>query len=262
MRIKALFFDIDGTLVSFQTHRIPASTIEALEKAKANNIRIFISTGRPISIITNLTPIQSLIDGYITANGAYCFTSQHTISIHPMDKSDVSRMIEDANERDYPVIIAGERTLVIHNRKPIVDDIFSSYLHVTNIDYSKTFHDVKEEHILQLTAFVNKQQEQAIASQMPHSSFTRWHPLFADIIHRNISKANGLEEIAKALDLRLEETMAFGDGGNDIPILHKAGIGVAMGNASDDVKAQADYITTSVDEDGVWNALRQFNLIP
>ena len=170
MRIKALFFDIDGTLVSFQTHRIPASTIEALEKAKANNIRIFISTGRPISIITNLTPIQSLIDGYITANGAYCFTSQHTISIHPMDKSDVIRMIEDANERDYPVIIAGERTLVIHNRKPIVDDIFSSYLHVTNIDYSKTFHDVEGEHILQLTAFVDKQQEQAIASQMPHLS--------------------------------------------------------------------------------------------
>ena len=97
---------------------------------------------------------------------------------------------------------------------------------------------------------------------MPHSSFTRWHPLFADIIHRNISKANGLEEIAKALDLQHEETMAFGDGGNDIPILHKAGIGVAMGNASDDVKAQADYITTSVDEDGVWNALRQFKLIP
>ena len=96
---------------------------------------------------------------------------------------------------------------------------------------------------------------------MPHSSFTRWHPLFADIIHRNISKANGLEEIAKALDLQHEETMAFGDGGNDIPILKQAGTGVAMGNASGTVKAAADYVTTSVDDNGVANALKHFGVI-
>ena len=52
--IKALFFDIDGTLVSFKTHHIPVSTIEALETAKAKGIQIFISTGRPRVIINNL----------------------------------------------------------------------------------------------------------------------------------------------------------------------------------------------------------------
>ena len=56
--IKALFFDIDGTLVSFKTHQIPVSTIEALEAAKAKGIQIFISTGRPRIIINNLAALQ------------------------------------------------------------------------------------------------------------------------------------------------------------------------------------------------------------
>lgn len=78
---KALFFDIDGTLVSFETHRIPSSTIEALEAAHAKGLKIFIATGRPKAIINNLSELQdrNLIDGYITMNGAYCFVGEEVI---------------------------------------------------------------------------------------------------------------------------------------------------------------------------------------
>ena len=78
---KALFFDIDGTLVSFETHRIPSSTIEALEAAHAKGLKIFIATGRPKAIINNLSELQdrNLIDGYITMNGAYCFVGEQVI---------------------------------------------------------------------------------------------------------------------------------------------------------------------------------------
>lgn len=72
MNIKALFFDIDGTLVSFTSHTVPASTVEALEEAHRRGVGIYISTGRPMAFITNLKPIAHLIDGYITTNGAYC----------------------------------------------------------------------------------------------------------------------------------------------------------------------------------------------
>lgn len=81
-KIKALFFDIDGTLVSFQTHQIPASTVQALEEAKANGVQVYISTGRPLSLITVLGSIQHLIDGYITTNGAYCFVGNHDVCQH------------------------------------------------------------------------------------------------------------------------------------------------------------------------------------
>ena len=79
-KIKALFFDIDGTLVSFKSHRIPQSTVDALEQAKKNGVEVYISTGRPKQIINNLGQIEHLIDGYITANGARC---KHSAMLMP-----------------------------------------------------------------------------------------------------------------------------------------------------------------------------------
>ena len=70
-----------------------------------------------------------------------------------------------------------------------------------------------------------------------------------------------METIAVHEGISLTECMAFGDGGNDIPILRRAGIGVAMGNAGANVKAAADYITDSIDAGGVANALRHFGVI-
>ena len=89
---------------------------------------------------------------------------------------------------------------------------------------------------------------------------TRWHPVFADCIARGTNKASGIDHVIRHYGYRLSETMAFGDGGNDIEMLRHAGIGVAMGNASDEVKAAADIVTTSVDDDGVARVLRQLVL--
>ena len=58
-----------------------------------------------------------------------------------------------------------------------------------------------------------------------------------------------------------DRTIAFGDGGNDTSMILQAGIGIAMGNAIDDLKRQADYVTTTVDDDGILNALRHFKVV-
>lgn len=91
--IKALFFDIDGTLVSFNTHKIPDSTIQAIEQAKEKGIQVYISTGRPFSLINNIDEISHLIDGYITVNGAYCFIGEQVISCSPIPVEDVLTLI-------------------------------------------------------------------------------------------------------------------------------------------------------------------------
>ena len=89
----------------------------------------------------------------------------------------------------------------------------------------------------------------------------RWHPAFADITAKGADKGEGLLAMTKYLGLNPRHTMAFGDGGNDSSMIRMAGIGIAMGNAMDSLKQEADYFTTSVDEDGIMNALRHFQLI-
>lgn len=70
---KISIFDIDGTLVSFKSHKIPESAIYGLTLAKEKGAGIYIATGRPYGLINNIEEIKHLVDGYITANGAYCF---------------------------------------------------------------------------------------------------------------------------------------------------------------------------------------------
>ena len=115
--------------------------------------------------------------------------------------------------------------------------------------------------VYQLIAFFSPGHEERIMSVLPHCEATRWNPLFADVVPRGSSKAVGIDKIIEYYGISLHETMAFGDGGNDMAMLRHAGIGVAMGNAGDEVKEAADYVTDSVDDDGVMNALRHFDVI-
>lgn len=91
---------------------------------------------------------------------------------------------------------------------------------------------------------------------------TRWHPHFLDVIPTTGGKDKGMDALLDHFGIPLEYSMAFGDGENDLSMLLHAGIGVAMGSASDLVKSQADYTTGSVDEEGVVTALEHFGLLP
>ena len=259
-KIKALFFDIDGTLVSFNTHRIPQSTVDALEQAKKNGVEVYISTGRPKQVINNLGQIEHLIDGYITANGARCFVEDTLVSQHAILPSDVKKIIEAADRDNYPAIVVSESRFAIHHYTDEVYEIFCKGLGVDSSVFADV-NDLGDEPILQITPFCTLEQEALLMPTLENCTSGRWHPAFTDITARGADKGKGLQAMADYLDLNIEETMAFGDGGNDISIIKKAGVGVAMGNAGEELKQVADYITTHVDEDGVKNALIKYGVI-
>ena len=259
---KALFFDIDGTLVSFKTHRIPSSTIEALEAAHAKGLKIFIATGRPKAIINNLSELQdrNLIDGYITMNGAYCFVGEQVIYKSAIPQEEVKAMAAFCEKKGVPCIFVEEHHISVCQPDDMVKKIFNDYLKVDVLPV-KTPEEAIRREIFQMTPFITLEQEKEILPQLPDCESGRWFPAFADITAKGNTKQKGIDEIINHFGIRLEETMAFGDGGNDVSMLRHAAIGVAMGNAVDEVKEHANYITTSVDEDGVANALKHFSII-
>ena len=257
----ALFFDIDGTLVSFNTHEIPQSTVSALRQAKTNGSRVYIATGRPPIIITNLGTIEHLIDGYITTNGALCFVGNELVSCKPINKMDVITCVEDAKEKKYSLIVVGQKDVAILDPKGDVDRIFRQMLAVKNLDKTSPLDVVLEQDVLQLTPFFSANYEQEIMRRLPHCISGRWHPEFTDITANGADKGKGIQAIARHEGFDISRTIAFGDGGNDTSMIKQAGIGIAMGNAIDELKQQADYVTTSVDDNGILNALRHYNII-
>ena len=256
----ALFFDIDGTLVSFNTHQIPASAVRALTDAKTSGAQVYIATGRPPMIITNLGAIEHLIDGYITINGALCFIGDELVCYHPIPQRDVITCVRDAQDKGYGLIVIGRDQVAVLDPTGSVDRIFRQYLNVKEFDNPSPLPELLNQDVLQLTAFFDSGYEKQMLLRMPHCVSGRWHPEFTDITSREADKGKGIRAIARHKGFDPSRTIAFGDGGNDLSMILQAGVGVAMGNATPELKQHADYITTSVDEDGILNALKHFKL--
>ena len=96
---------------------------------------------------------------------------------------------------------------------------------------------------------------------LPNCESGRWFPAFTDIVAKGIRKQKGIDEIIRHFGIGQEETMAFGDGHNDIDMLKLVNIGVAMGNAKDEVKEAADEVTDDIDHDGIYQALKRHHII-
>lgn len=262
--IKALFFDIDGTLVSFRTHRIPASTIEALTRAQAQDIQIFIATGRPPVLINNLGDLQErhLISGYITMNGGYCFVGDEVIYKSAIPRSDAATLLHYCTERQIACVVVYEKDICVCHADAEMKQVFHDFLKVDFITDSTPDEVLRSpQPIYQMTPFISPEQEAEIRPRIPHCEIGRWYPSFADLTALGNTKQHGIDQVISRFGIGINEVMAFGDGGNDTGMLRHAGIGVAMGNASAEVQAAADFVTTTVDDNGIEHALRHFGII-
>ena len=110
-------------------------------------------------------------------------------------------------------------------------------------------------------AYLEKEREKELPMLLKNCKATRWNDYGMDIFCASGGKTAGIREYLEANHILLEETMAFGDGENDMDMLKFVHIGVAMGNSEDAVKDCADYVTASVDDDGIFKALKELNII-
>lgn len=260
--IKAVFFDIDGTLVSFNTHSVPKSTLVALDKLKRNGIKTFIATGRSWGQLKLLEDFPAF-DGYILLNGSYCRSAEgEVIYKNLIPRDDLERLVEFHKEHPFPIeFVYADRETMTNANQVVID----AWAHV-NIPVPPIvpIEDCPKDEVFQLSFFLNHEQEdelKPVKRFMPGCTSMGWSPVFYDVVPKGSCKSVGIDKIIAHYGIRLDETLAFGDGGNDIDMIKHAAIGVAMGNAGDSVKEAADYVTTTVDEDGILNALIELKII-
>ena len=260
--IKAVFFDIDGTLVSFKTHKVSDSSKEAIRILKEKGIKVFIATGRIKMHINNVDDLE--FDGYITANGFDCYIGDKSIYRHGIAKEEVYSLIDYLkNKEQFPCSVMMAKGVVIN----YITDEVAKYLESINlkINVAENYYDFLVENIddiLQINLFVNEEKEKELMSKIfKNCESSRWHPAFTDVNTKGGGKHIGIDKIIEYYGIDLSETMAFGDGGNDVSMIKHAAIGVAMGNANESAKKAADYITDDVDNDGIYKALKHFNII-
>lgn len=256
--IRALFFDIDGTLVSFATHRVPATAEEAIRRARAAGVRAFIATGRMLPMLGVVAHIP--FDGYIAYNGACCTDAAgREIYCNPLPKEELERLLHRLDESPFPVAFMGRREMTVNYR----DERVLALARQIDVEPPRV-EDPRitiRRDIFQLCLYVGPDEERRILTKtLPLCASSRWNPGFADVNLRGDTKQSGMDHLLAHYGIPPAATMAFGDGGNDIPMLRHAAVGVAMGNAGDEVKRAADYVTAGVDDDGVLLALRRFGV--
>lgn len=262
--IKAVFFDIDGTLTSFTTHVVPDSTVEAIHRLQALGIKVLICTGRAPSqmgVVLDTMPVR--FDGIVAFNGQYCFDDSGYFEAQPLDSADI-RVILDWLDRNPDVVCNfGEKDYVYFNHAN--DKLRATWAKLGKTAPTTHFDDphlrTAAHETFQISPFIEPDQEAELVALCRNVRGVRWHPDFTDLIPADGGKPRGIQRFMAHYGIAREQTMAFGDGGNDTAMLAYAGIGVAMGNATEEPKAAADYITDDVDHDGVLRALQHFGVL-
>ena len=256
---KALFLDVDGTLISFETHEVPASALDALRRAHARGVRLFIATGRAAA---DLEPLQEIpYDGVVALNGADCLMRDGTpVARHPVPRADFEKALALSEEQGFPVGLELNDGVFVNRVTPEVVRLAEMVAHPVprEVDLRVLF---DRGDCCQMCFYFDPELEKRVMAELPSLVASRWCPIFADINVRGVDKATGMAEFAAHFGFAHDETMAFGDGGNDAALLRAAGVGVAMGNACGEALNAADYVTASVDDDGIWKALEHFGVI-
>ncbi len=248
--VKAAFFDLDGTVRSYNTQLVYPGTVRAIERLHSVGVKTFVATGRPPMILPEM-PVS--FDGYITMTGAYVFCGDKVLVSRPLPKDDARRWFAFAREHHICTMSFTDKQIFAN----YFDDKAKSLNKQLNFDMPPLLseEEMAEQNNYQIIALVECEMDASLRQLMPNCFIPRWHPAFCDIVSSENSKSKAVMAVCEYLGIDISETMAFGDGGNDIDMLRKCGIGVAMGNAAAAVKAAADYVTTSVEDNGIEHAV-------
>lgn len=256
--VKIIFFDIDGTLIDMNKKQISKKMLATLMALKKQDILLCLATGRSPIALPHFPGID--FDAFLTFNGSYCFNQHESIHEHPIPSEDIQQIVKNAQELDRPVAIATKDKTIANGKDADLIEYFS-FAH-QKINVSNEFDlAIENEGIFQMMLSSRQEDYGKVMSNTTDSKITAWWDRAVDIIPAKSGKGIGISKILDYYGLDRSQAIAFGDGNNDIEMLKAVGWGLAMGNASEDLKAIADEVIGNVAEDGIYHYCVEKGLI-
>lgn len=277
---KIIFLDVDGTLIDYEA-KLPASAAQAVNQARANGHKVYICTGCSKAEIEQRNLCE--LDGMIGGNGAYVEDHGNVVMHQGLSKEDVKHIVDWCNERhlgfyleansgmycnDY-MLEQGPETMVkyaqgkgadLTKAKESSKKFMDGFIHLQGEDLYRD--DVNK------ISFILSRYQDHLDSQkeFPHLIANTWGgkgevALYGDLGPTGITKRHAIEVLLDYLGADQKDTISFGDAKIDLSMFECCDYNVAMGNGGEEIKAAADYITTDVNDDGLYNAFRYLKLI-
>lgn len=255
MKPEIAFFDIDGTLLDFGAEQVNPLVIEALCRLRQNGCRIFLATGRAPYMIPSLGNIP--VDGVMCFNGSLSFDEDGVIFASPLDAADTSAVLRNAAALGRPVLVATDTRRGYTFRNAELED----YLRFSPYPCEPLDRIGTGQAVYQLTVPTRVDIAGPLLRGTSRLEVVRWCEKAVDVIPKDCGKAGAMEKILAHHAISRDKSLAFGDGDNDREMLLHAGVGIAMGNASEAVQASADHVTTTCADAGVYAALQHLGFI-
>ncbi|ONH64268.1 Sugar phosphatase YidA [Streptococcus parauberis] len=279
MTIKAVFFDIDGTLLNDRKN-VQKTTQKAIRSLKSQGIMVGLATSRGPGFVQPFLENFG-IDFAVTYNGQIILTRDKILYQNQLPKSLVYKIIRYASEKKKEVSLgtvaglAGSRIIDMGTSqfgqvvssivpKSMVTTVESSFKNLIRRVKPQSFTNlvtIMREPIYQVVMVASVEETNEIIEKFPYVKITRSSPYSIDFISMEQSKIKGIERLGGMFGFELSEVMAFGDSDNDVEMLNGVGVGVAMGNADELVKEGAHFVTASNNNGGISKALAHYGLI-
>ncbi|MCL6516547.1 HAD family hydrolase [Alicyclobacillus sp.] len=259
-RIRAVFLDIDGTLV--HNGVLMESAVDAILRLRRHpDLRVALCTGRSI---LHTVPLQHRlgVTSAVYFNGGLAVDGDTTVRRSPMEADVVRRLVAWQAEFHLPVIWHTVDAALItrpvpERHRPMMEAF--NFPELKTVRESELTDDPPE--VYQVNVFATAHWDQKLQNDFPECLLYRWHAEGLDLQKRGCDKVLGAKALLATWQIPPEEALHIGDGGNDVGMFRGLGLGIAMGNAPQEVQEQADLVTAPVHEDGVYRALERAGLI-
>lgn len=257
MQKKYFFFDIDGTLTNKETGEIVPSAKETIRLLQEKGHFVCIATGRAYYKTKEFAKNAGI--HHIVSNGGAALTiDDELIENAPLDHDKAVALCKEASEKGYGILISPNDSIDVLMR----DDLFFKQVGLRKeptrylIDRSLTYEDVEDIYKIYIAIPRNQEDELASLDSLGHIRFVEDY-----LTYQHDAKDKGIKRMIEKVGGSLEDVVVFGDDYNDLVMFKEKWTSIAMGNACEELKEKATYVTKKNIDDGIYLACRHFKWI-